>query len=285
MRVMIRNLIGFLGVGLVPVLLSPAMAQWNPGGTPAEQAQLPQVCAVKLRNDDRSAEGQRYLAQFGADNWVHMHHYCYGRVFLLRAAQASTKRDQDYQRSLAVKEFSYVLKAAKPDFWMRPQLNLELGRVHLLLGQAAQATALFSDAIRLNPHYQPAYLALISELRSKGQQATALTVAEEGLRHLPNSAELKKLYFELGGKEPLPTPARAATTGRGAGRDAPPEATRADTSQAESAATERKEAGDSEVAEENAPSEASPASSGQSRNCRFCPPDEVEERWREGFRN
>ncbi|ATE60928.1 tetratricopeptide repeat protein [Thauera sinica] len=191
---------------LLAAAASAAQAQHNPAGTAAEQAALPAFCQVKLRDENRSLEAQRYIAQFGFDNWLHLHHYCYGQNFLSRAAKAADAKDRSSQRRLATKEYEYVLRGVRPDFWMRPQLYVELGRIYQQLGDAARATGLFNDAIRVSPGYQAAYLALVAQLRQSGSGREALAVATEGLRNLPDSEALKKAYKELGGTEPFPSP-------------------------------------------------------------------------------
>lgn len=258
-------------------LSTPSAAQSNPSGTPAEQAQLPAFCRVKLKDNNTSPEARTLIAQFGFDNWLHLHHYCYGKVFMLRSAAAVAKRDKNYQRSLAIKEYSYVLNATKPDFWMRPQINVEVGKIHQMLGQREQAIARFGDAVRGGRAYLPAYLALIGALRSNDQRAGALDVATEGLRNLPDSAELKKAYFELGGKEPLPKPA-AETIPKDPATDP-------DRSTANPAAGGAPEDLLPAVVDQDARSDgdATAQTQGDDKKCRFCPPPEIEERWRESF--
>lgn len=276
--------VGLLAAALMTCSMY-SVAQHNPAGTAAERAQLPPFCAVKLKDDNRSPAAQRWIAQFGFDNWLHVHHYCYGKVFMLRASAAGAKRDQDYQRSLAIKEYSYVLNASKPDFWMRPQIHLEIGRIQQSLGQFEEAIASFGAAVRANPRYQAAYLALIAALRSKDQRADALSVAQQGVRYLPDSADLKKSYFDLGGREPLPRPAESAqrntpipdTNGQPA-----PQETQGQSSASDAA--DEGEEGASVTPVQQGPSDAAdPVGPSEGRSCRFCPPTEIEERWRENF--
>lgn len=270
--------VGLLAAALMTCSMH-SVAQHNPSGTPAEQAQLPPFCVVKLKDDNRSPAAQKWIAQFGFDNWLHVHHYCYGKVFMLRASAAGAKRDQDYQRSLAIKEYSYVLNASKPDFWMRPQIHLEIGRIQQSLGQFEEAIASFGAAVRANSRYQAAYLALIAALRSKDQRADALSVAQQGLRYLPDSADLKKAYFDLGGKEPLPGPAESA--------DRNPPVPGGQETQGRSTAVGADDRGEEEASatpvQQGSSDEAEPVSPSDGRSCRFCPPAEIEERWRENF--
>ncbi|MFC5768224.1 tetratricopeptide repeat protein [Thauera sinica] len=236
---------------------------------------------MKLRDENRSLEAQRYIAQFGFDNWLHLHHYCYGQNFLSRAAKAADAKDRSSQRRLATKEYEYVLRGVRPDFWMRPQLYVELGRIYQQLGDAARATGLFNDAIRVSPGYQAAYLALVAQLRQSGSGREALAVATEGLRNLPDSEALKKAYKELGGTEPFPSPV--------AGKSAPAKEEAAAAPQ-EPAVTPQESAAAPRDAATDEGADPAPNANGETaegdaggRKCRFCPPEDIQDRWRKSF--
>lgn len=270
------DLVKFAVAGLVAALCSPAMAQWNPSGTQAERALLPQFCLVKLKDDNRSPEAQAFIRQFGFDNWLHIHHYCYALNYVNRAQKAGNARDRNSQLQLAVSDYIYVLRGTKPDFWMRPQLHVELGRLYLRLNRQIDATEAFKAAVNSSPMYLAGYIALIDQLRRSGAVGQARDVAEQGLRHLPDAGRLQSLYLELGGKRPFPEPIpkTPALTPRSV---APPEreAAKAEFQQGVNEA-------DSSLTPHAEPEGPSGAEDGQ--NCRFCPPEEVERRWKESFR-
>ena len=243
-----------------------ALAQWNPSGTPGERALISPMCQAKLKDDNRSPEATAVISQIGFDNWVPLNHYCYGQIFMVRARKAASKADRDKQLALAVPEYNYTLHGAKPDFWMRPQMLVELGRIHQQLGQSPKAVVAFQQALAANPGYLPAYLALISELRQHGSSREALELATNGLRRVPESEALQKAYLELGGKKPFPEPLVAAqpsepaatpnsggSTERGGGPDSP------------------------------APAAVVEGAEVDKRGCRFCPPEEIQRRWSEDF--
>ena len=273
-----RKLRSVVRIGVVFAFCGPVMAQWNPSGTQAEQSLLPRFCLVKLKDDNRSPEGQNYIRQFGFDNWLHMHHYCYALNFVNRSQKAANTRDRNSQLQLAVADYNYVLRGTKPDFWMRPQLYVELGRIYGRLDRQDEAMNAFRAAVQANPTYLAGYLALIDQLRKAGETPQARNVAGEGLRHLPDSERLQALYLDLGGKKPFPEPAsRKPAIPASPPAESSSEALQVERQQEEAATPERASAPD--AASEGAPQDAE---SGPS--CRFCPPEEVQRRWQESFR-
>jgi len=127
--------------GVVALFLSgfagQVFAQLNPAGTPAEQALLPRYCQVKLKDDNTTPEAKSFVSQFGFANWLHLHHYCYALNYLNRANKAGGAKARDSLRRSAAADYRYVLGKSRPDFWMRPQLLVELGRLHIQLNEAA----------------------------------------------------------------------------------------------------------------------------------------------------
>ena len=269
--------------GVVALFLSgfagQVFAQLNPAGTPAEQALLPRYCQVKLKDDNTTPEAKSFVSQFGFANWLHLHHYCYALNYLNRANKAGGAKARDSLRRSAAADYRYVLGKSRPDFWMRPQLLVELGRLHIQLNEPDKAIPLFRDAIASSRSYVPGYVALVAQLRGANSNSAALDVATEGLRHVPDSEVLRKAYLELGGKEPFPAPAAASRPESPApsaeeARPAPAQAETGSSGDGVARAPDgtAEEAG-KPVAEETVPDSG----------CRFCPPDEIQERWRESF--
>lgn len=269
------KLLGLLTGAVILFSIAPANAQWNPGGTESEQALLPRFCVVKLRDDNTSAEARTFIRQFGFDNWLHLHHYCYGLNAVNRSLKAGNLRDRNAQLQLAVGEYGYVLRNARPDFWMRPQLNVELGRILARLDRKPEAMSAFQAALQANPAYLAGYLALIEHLRSSGLPQQAREAAAEGLRHLPEAQRLQALYLELGGKRPFPVPIV---------RTAPAPSKDASAPEVEEG-LEETERPSGEVAVEVRENDrgGSTQEADSARKCRFCPPEEVERRWQESF--
>lgn len=238
--------------------------------TDVEVAQLPKFCAFKLGRPGPNAE-----SQFGRSNWMHMHHYCHGLKSVLRA-RTHPKDRIGYLRQ-AKGEYDYVFSHTEPGFWFRPQMYVEVARIHLQLKERVQAQGRLSEAIRLNPRYEAAYLALVDLHKDDGARPAALEVATQGLRYLPASEALKTAYLDNGGSRPFPEPIQAGATptpaaesaaGPAEAGDAPP----ATVDQA-AAASSAPPAGEAAAGAEGTGDSA----------CRFCPPSEIQQRWRESF--
>ncbi len=263
---------------LAAVVIPPAMAALPYGPTEAELATLPPVCRAKVGN---VSEAERVAAErsLGTNNWLHFHHYCYAINFLRnRLSSARTSAARKSILNDVIGDYEYVLKHAEKTFWMRPQIHVELGRVYEQAGQKGGAIGHYGQAIASSPDFQAAYFALIAVQRDLGDLQSALATATEGLRRFPSSKGLKKNYLDLGGKEPFPEPiTREAAAPRDVGAQTPSVAPK-DEGESNAASVA------SESAAQLAPDAQVEAADGEAeRGCRFCPPEEIQQRWRDSF--
>ena len=180
----------FLMVALT--LATSAQAGWF-AKTPQEDA----MCQARIYAGHDTSD---------RDNWKHMHHYCDCLRFMNRAYLTSDQYERRHALNVAVGGCRYVLSHAKPDFYMRPEIMTQMAIGQRMLGQQAQAAAELLKAIQFNPDYGPAYAELADYYRDLGDKKSGLEMATEGLKHEPDSTRLKRLYTELGGKQPYPEP-------------------------------------------------------------------------------
>lgn len=243
--------------------------------TDAEIAYLPDYCRVKLKESGTPQE-RAAMERFGPPNWIHMHHYCAALNLVKRAQKASNQGAAVGYLKMAAGQYEYVNKGFLPDFWMRPQLYVEYGQVLLRLKDHATAAHYFAEAIKLSPGYAAAYLPLINTYRDLAMKPAALDVATAGLRQFPESQALQKAYLELGGTKPFPEPVRAATEEKShagsASKDQAGEVAQSTPSSADKDAAVIP-AHDAKMKQESVPE----------NGCRFCPPEEIREKWRESF--
>lgn len=246
--------------------------------TDAELKTLPNFCMVKSKMRGTPQE-RTEIAKYGELNWVHIHHYCVALVNVDRARRAARPEQVKAYLNEAAGQYAYVNGGFTPDFWLRPQLYVEHGKVLVRLNRQGEALRLFGEAVRLSPGYLTAYMSMIDTYKALGMKSEALEAATAGLRKIPDSTALQKAYLDLGGSKPFPEPAQVAVPNPSK-NDASPHADAAgdgdvpkstsDTSGAPSSAAE--------------PSEGASAASIE-RGCRFCPPDEIQQKWRESFRD
>ena len=233
----------------------------------AELANLPPFCVRKLKNQMTPQEGAMYPS---------VHHYCFGLNFINRAARARDASSRSFNLTSAKGEINYTIKASPPGHWLLPQLYTDLGRTHLKLKETDQAVRAFNQALNVNNAYEPAYRGLIDAFRAAGSPSSVLDTARSGLRYLPDSKYLKKVYLDSGGKEPFPEPALKKEV-------SPPVVKESDSNVV--AEEEKKQVLEDAPSSDAAASQASESSDdvNADRACRFCPPAEIDKRWRESF--
>lgn len=258
---------------LLALISGPTVAAEAFAPTPAEIERLPPVCKRILTGTITRQEAAPY---------PNFHHYCYGLNFINRAERPGQTTDgRRFNLTSALGEIGYTAGKAPQGHWSLPQLHTDMGRVYMKLKDTAKAAEAYSKALGFNPRYEPAYVGLIQVYRSMGSQGSVLDLATTGLRHLPDSSRLKKAYLDSGGRQPFPAPIEQPTPNEARAESvndqpaaspgeafAPPES-------ADQASTGVDGSGSEPIAED----EAAVAPSG----CRFCPPDEIQRRWRESF--
>lgn len=82
--------------------------------TPAELQALPDYCKARLSGDKSSQ--QRWVQQFGKDNFLHFHHYCVGLNYVNRVRVSFGSKHKKHYIETALGEFKYVLRNWPEDF-------------------------------------------------------------------------------------------------------------------------------------------------------------------------
>lgn len=77
---------------------------------------LPPYCAARLGAPGAAASADSWKQRLGAENYLHIHHYCYGLNFMNRARAAANKNDRKYYLQQAVNNFNYVLQRWSPTY-------------------------------------------------------------------------------------------------------------------------------------------------------------------------
>jgi tetratricopeptide (TPR) repeat protein len=171
---------------------------------PKQLAMLPPYCKytqiyrqnVPGGNDPQQIE--RWASVLGAENFNHMHHYCFGLESANRALYfSSTKLDRDRELTTSVREFDYVLERVAPDFALLPEILTRRGENLLRLGNVPQGVVDLSRAIELKPDHWPPYAALSDYFKALGDVASARQWAEKGLSAAPGTKALQRRLTEL----------------------------------------------------------------------------------------
>ncbi|MBN8441194.1 MAG: hypothetical protein J0M28_05740 [Thauera sp.] len=245
--------------------------------TDVELATLPPFCKARIKEGLSKAEKVALSGNIGESNFLHIHHYCIAANFMKnRLRLVSTPQEREHMLREIVANYAYVLEHGEKTFWMRPQIHVEMASALLMLKQKAEAISQYSQAIAFNPAYQPAYMPLITAYRELGNTSTALEVATAGLRQFPGSKPLQEAYLSAGGKKPFPEPAANVVPEVKPKLESPPSKA-TDTQSPEPVAGP---AGGAAVPTSGSASEPEVVSE---RGCRFCPPEEIQKKWRESF--
>ena len=162
---------------------------------------LPRVClAQRFINQDLETpmvpanEREQWASTLGP-SYKHYHHFCWGLVYMRRAAANPSKGKFNYDS--AVNNFQYVIRNSDRGFALLPEVHLRKGMALRLLGDDAASASEFVKAVRLKRDYSPAYAALVQLHVDLGDNESARKVLETGLKNAPNSKLLAQKMVEL----------------------------------------------------------------------------------------
>ncbi len=186
---------------LLPLMLCaglPAAAGESYGPTDEEKKLLPPYCGGPGGGDWKTILGPQH---------IYNNHTCYGINRINRYYKQYGTKNKDRHLEVALNDFDYSLGHLKPDFKLMPEIHYYRGLTYKLLKRHSEAASDFAKSINLNPKYSRS-VAELADLFA-GPLASpdkALPLVTEGLRHNPNSKELKRRYDQYGGKPPYPEP-------------------------------------------------------------------------------
>jgi tetratricopeptide (TPR) repeat protein len=187
---------------LVMLLLTPkqalALDPWQP--TAQELNSLPPFCRTKFENQGSAADKAWTQTLGGA--YMHVHHYCAGLNFLNRYYR--NPDNAQYKLGKVVGEMGYMIDKTPAGSKLLPNIYLTSGKALMLLKRSQEGMTYIHKALELDPKSLPAYLAVIEYYRGLNFRNKALDYATDGLRYLPNSKALQRIYGEMGGAQPYP---------------------------------------------------------------------------------
>ncbi len=184
---------------LVSFALPAAAADW----TDAELKAMPPFCEARLKHTPGQYD---YWYKTLGEEFVWTNHYCEGIGYLNRSYGARNQREAKAMLGTALRGIDYLMANVKPTSSLMPDIYLNRGLVLSLQGNNGAAIGDLKRALELNPKLVRAYT-LSSQIHAKlNQKGEALAVVTDGLRHVPDSSALQRIYKERGGKLPYPEP-------------------------------------------------------------------------------
>jgi len=164
---------------------------------------LPEYCQARVAHvigvqvpASREDRVQHWKSLFG-DDFVMMKHYCYGLIYANRANLGRDPGNTRYLLQEAANNFEYTFKHVSQQWPYMPKAYVEYGKVLERMGNKPEAAQQYLQAMRLKPDYVMAYIALSMFYERQGDAAAAREVLEDGLKHVPDSASLKRRLAKL----------------------------------------------------------------------------------------
>jgi tetratricopeptide (TPR) repeat protein len=171
---------------------------------PRVVAMLPPYCKYteyyrqNVPSGDDPPQMERWKHLLGPNNFLHLHHYCWGLTHTNWALYSSTsKQVRDRELRQSVIEFDYVLRNAPHDFALRPEILTRKGENELRLENGPQGLNDLYRAIELKPNHWPPYAALTDYYKALGELDSAREWAEKGLSAAPGTRALERRLSEL----------------------------------------------------------------------------------------
>lgn len=172
--------------------------------TEVELKAMPEYCQARYSKD--SALYEQWAKVIGP-GFIHTHHYCDGLGWLMRYYGAKSTMEKRRILQSAYGSFMYMVPRVDESYPMRPELYMNLGTVLALQGKDGEALQSMLKAIEFDPKLARAYSVAASHYEKLKKKDEALKVVTEGLRQIPDSSSLQRIYVKLGGGLPYPEPA------------------------------------------------------------------------------
>lgn len=173
--------------------------------TPSEMALLPEYCKIKYTYEAHTPEFHLWLQRLGP-TFYGIHHYCEGLNYINRYRYMVGDKHRDYYLSRAVPSINDVANSMPPDFPLASEVYLNRGIAYKLKGDTTTAIKDFNNSLNHDPKQLWAYVNLIELYKKVGKKDEALKFASTGLKNIPGSKALQRIYLDLGGQEPFPIP-------------------------------------------------------------------------------
>ena len=235
-------------------------------GTEADYQTLRAWCVQRTANQDNAA----WQAANNPERYFHFQHFCFAMPWENKLVTAANQQDRVTAANTIVNETSYVIRHVPRTHFLIPEVHVLRGRAYYASKRYVEAEVDLLAALQLDPRHARAAVQLATLYRNTDRPAKAVEVVKGALSGSPGNFRLRNLGKELGVALP-PVPEKAQTPTRPAVPEQP-----VATSVPEAATDARSAAATDEGRAAEAADEATSA-------CRFCPPEEIQQRWRDYF--
>lgn len=189
MRAIVRRVVSLSMIIALSLISAYAAAEWP--ATPQDYAHLPGYCRARLKpNDIPKATRDRWEQRVGPD-FLHVHHYCAALHSLRLASGARSEEDRNRFLRAAVAEIAYVEDKAKPNWFLRAEIEVQKGRALLRLNEIPRAIQAFHSSLKVNPRFPAAYAGIADAYLMLKQPEKAKATLDKGIKAIPNAKGLR----------------------------------------------------------------------------------------------
>lgn len=200
MRVRARHFLFFISV--VGFLSSEHVVAGN--YTTKDLVGLPPYCVARLSLEKDHPTYLAWGARLGKQ-WIHIHHYCFGLIFLNNARTERNARERQFEVERSRSNFEYVIRRVDDTYILKPEILVNQARaLELDPNRVLEALPVLDQAIKIKPDYVPAYAELSDLWVRLGDEEKALETLEMGLEQAPRSRSLRRRHSELMESQDLP---------------------------------------------------------------------------------
>lgn len=162
--------------------------------TAQEMRMLPQVCHLKLRGNNREQGMAIYGKQFG-----NVHHYCFALNWMNRYYRRVATPEAGRTLSAAILEFNYMVEHLDENGPLAGEIMMNRGIALMRADREPEALKDLNKALEYNPKLLKAYRELARYYGKHDMNDRALEILEAGMKQVPDSRSLKRLYKRYGG--------------------------------------------------------------------------------------
>ena len=157
---------------------------------------MPQYCQDRALKEKNRQVWDKWAKRLGKVH-IHMHHYCEGVYFEIKAKSAVNRKEKESFLNKTARQMAYVSKYCSRSCILYPELHTRWGWALGENGQVADAIKHYQMAIQAKPKYVPAYIRLSDLYLVLGQGKKAKSILKQGLKANPKSSMLKRHLEEL----------------------------------------------------------------------------------------
>jgi len=177
----------------------PVHAVENLVPTARELTALPEFCKLKFR---KGGEDRALGISIWGQQFSNVHHYCFGLNWMNRYYKRVATPEAKRTLNSAILEFTYMVDHLYVNEPLAGEIMMNRGVAFMAAKRDADGLKDLYKAIQYNPNLAKAYRTIARYYEKNGRRENAVEILAEGLKHVPKSRSLRRLYKKYGGHLP-----------------------------------------------------------------------------------